>query len=505
MIKINTHLPDGLIVVLLSSDSSIISRLKSETARSGLLLKYFSGISDLVEWEKTNNRDIRICLVDSGSAGISFPDALRTFEQNSLSIDVILLLDRKSRMSIRDLKRYGVHDAFFREDLFSSAIAGKLGNSVVRLLDERKSGFPCEGNGKILSLYDTISQPASMLLKINHQLRNPLGGITGMAKMLERTPLDPEQKDYIKGILLSAGKLEAIIGQITENSGAGNSESRLYCCSFNPRSLVSEVLSFYTKGEYLNEEDFRTEFAGNLPEVITADKARLEQILNNLVDCAIKRKGNSEINLGVSHLSGNDKTEYLKFKISGEGGERSAIDHNMKDLAKQLVTRIGGEVTFNVEDGGFFLIDVSFPLCDVPGLSKTCLDVRGDYPAKKLRLLIVEDELINQTYMKRLLESFGWEADTACNGRQALDLFEQGKYDLIIMDGQMPGMDGFEASRRIRDIEGNACKTPIIAISGYALTEYDDRFKEAGIDDFLSKPVDETVLIKLVKKITARS
>ncbi len=505
MAENNNSEPDKHKLVILSGDNSVIDRLRCEAGRSGFSTTAFHRISEVVEWEKANKRDTRICIIDTCSDCVSFGDAVRAFEKNSLSVDVILLLDTDNRMNIRDLKRYGVHDAFLRESVFSDGIAGMLTRSVSRLLDEKQRVFPGDEANMSLSLYDTEWQWLGMLININHQIRNPLGGITGMAKMLEKTTLSREQRDYVRGILFSSGKIEAIIGHLTECNGPGSAEPRLYCSNFNPRVLVNDVISLYTSNRYIESRDFETEFTGDLPVEVNADRFRVEQILNNLVDYAVKRKGDSRLKLVVGQVCGEKNRKYLEIKLGWRAEKRLVIRDNLDSIIKNLVVKLGGRVSFATNDKGEYHVVSSFPLCNRAGSPLAPGDTKEYHSEKQLRILIAEDDMINQTYLKRLAESFGWEADVASNGEIALELFSPGKYDLVIMDGQMPGMDGFEASRRIREKEKGHERTPIIAISGYAIAEFNDRFKEAGIDDFLSKPVDEDLLHKTVQKITDRS
>ena len=121
---------------------------------------------------------------------------------------------------------------------------------------------------------------------------------------------------------------------------------------------------------------------------------------------------------------------------------------------------------------------------------------------KDLRILFAEDDAINQLYLAAFMRSQGWMVDTAYNGRAALDKFEAGKYDLIILDGQMPEMDGFETARKIREAEDADTHTPILAISGYAIPGDKERFISSGMDEYLPKPVSETMLLKMIFQLT---
>ena len=123
-------------------------------------------------------------------------------------------------------------------------------------------------------------------------------------------------------------------------------------------------------------------------------------------------------------------------------------------------------------------------------------------PERKLKILLAEDDTINQMYLAGFLRSQGWDVDTAYNGLDAMALYAAGKYDLVVLDGQMPKMDGFETAQKIRSTETEKESVPILAISGYANPEDKERFFEAGMDEYISKPVDENELLQVIYKLT---
>jgi CheY-like chemotaxis protein len=122
---------------------------------------------------------------------------------------------------------------------------------------------------------------------------------------------------------------------------------------------------------------------------------------------------------------------------------------------------------------------------------------------KDLRILFAEDDAINQLYLAAFLRSQGWMVDTAYNGKDAFEMFDAGKYDLIILDGQMPGMDGFETAKKIRDLENADTRIPILAISGYAIPGEKEKFINSGMDEYLPKPINESSLLRLICQLTA--
>lgn len=136
--------------------------------------------------------------------------------------------------------------------------------------------------------------------------------------------------------------------------------------------------------------------------------------------------------------------------------------------------------------------------------SQNTSDLRKDafFRKNKIKILLAEDDVINQLYLASFLRSAGCEVDTAYNGIAVLELFDQDKYDLVILDGQMPVMDGIETAQKIRQIEKSG-HIPILAISGFAAAEDQQRFIDAGMDDYLSKPVNEDELLRTIQKLTS--
>ena len=182
------------------------------------------------------------------------------------------------------------------------------------------------------------------------------------------------------------------------------------------------------------------------------------------------------------------------IKISSESLQR---------IVDSLLTNVGGGRA--IENRVSQHIDALLSICSVSHDEGVVSDSDLQYlknKKKDIRILFAEDDAINQLYLAAFLRSQGWRVDTAYNGRVALEMFEAGKYDLIILDGQMPEMDGFETAKKIRELETKETHTPILAISGYAIPGEKEKFITSGMDAYLPKPVDESKLLKLISQLT---
>ena len=367
---------------------------------------------------------------------------------------------------------------------------------------------------------------SEFLANMSHEIRNPLSAVLGMARTLEKTSLDDEQKGYLKSILIASGNLMTILNDILDYSKIESKSMEVIYHHFNVRDMVNELVNIHMPQAEEKNNRFLVCFDDGLPETIYADKQKVEQALSNLLSNANKFTANGTVTISLELIQGEEHENLLEFKVEDTGiGVRKEdipgmfVSFRQRDLSakkeyqgtglglsivKSLVDLMGGRVGFESEPDKGSMVYFRIPLSEsIERAGDRDESKPGQGVDKLLRVLVVEDDAINQLYLAGFLRSMGWDVDTAYNGLTALDFFEPGKYDLILMDGQMPRMDGFEATRKIREMEGKGRRTPIIAISGYAIPGDKDRFLEAGMDEYLSKPIDEHSLLEVITRLTA--
>ena len=362
---------------------------------------------------------------------------------------------------------------------------------------------------------------SAFLANLSHEIRNPMNAITVMANTLLKSPVDEVQRNHLNSILFSSKNLLSILNDILDFSKIEAGKVSLTYSVFGLHTMVGELMSMHRPQAGEKGLDFDVRFEDGLPEEVYGDEQKISQVLNNLLSNAIKFTKEGSVILEVGMVQGS--TPQLRFSVrdTGIGVKEEEIGRlfdsfrqldisSRKEyqgtglglsIVKSLVELMQGRVSFESEYGKGSVVSFEVPLLGPAGDPK--IINAGEMEKRSLNILIAEDEPINQIYLAGFIRSLGWLADTASNGITALEKFSKGSYDLVLMDGQMPRMDGFEATRRIRDLEKDTDKrTPVIAITGYAIPGDRERFLKAGMDDYISKPIDEEKLLEAIYRLT---
>jgi len=371
-----------------------------------------------------------------------------------------------------------------------------------------------------------------LLSNMGHDIRVPMNGVLGMIDLLNQTELTVEQKEYVHVISNSADNLMTIMDDILDFSKIQIGAVELENKTINLRKSIQEIVSLLemkTKGKGIYLQYSVSE---SVPEYINVDPVRLKQILINLINNAIKYTKEGGIKINVELIEQNNNSVKLKFSIIDTG---IGIPENNKEkiknafqineiqthfseggiglglaISKKLIELFKGEIGFDsiYGKGSSFWFYITLEKSD--GINpETIQEHSFKQPSlfRQLNILLVEDNHLNQKFATAALQKAGHIVDIAENGKIALDKYHKNKYDIILMDIQMPIMDGIEATLKIREWEKSNNINPadhikIVAITAYAMEKDRERCLASGMDQFLSKPFRHNELIKIIEDLT---
>lgn len=368
------------------------------------------------------------------------------------------------------------------------------------------------------------------LATMSHELRTPMNGVMGMAALLSETQLNDEQREYAEIISNCGESLINVINDLLDFSKIESGEMKLDIHQFNLKQCIDDTLNIFVR----NAADKQIKVICNIdpliPDIIVTDKLRLKQILNNLLSNALKFTHNGHISLSIKLLEnlGNNLKLSFEVKDTGIGISPEHLSRLFKPfsqgdtsitrkyggtglglvICERLIELLGGSI--NIESAvnkgttiAFNILSKTYSPQPADGIKLAAQDVKEDvsgYFKHKfpLRILVAEDNIINQKVIKQMLNKLGYEPVLVNNGKEALAAIKNTEFDVILMDIQMPEMDGLEATRAIK--VQNLSQAVIVAMTASAMAEDKAAALNAGMDFFLSKPVSFNLLMMELKK-----
>ncbi len=371
---------------------------------------------------------------------------------------------------------------------------------------------------------DAVKAKQQFLSNMSHEIRTPMNAIIGFTKVVLKTDLSAKQREYLTAIKMSGDALIVLINDILDLAKVDAGKMTFEEIPFKMASSISAMLHlFETK---IQEKNLKLliEYDKSIPEVLVGDPVRLHQIILNLVSNAVKFTTCGSITVSVCMLNEDDEKVKVKFSISDTGiGIQENKINNIFDnfqqatsgtarlyggtglglaIVKQLVEQQGGNthVKSKVDEGSTFSFTLSFKKTKAEAEDINEI-MEFDTEIKNTKVLVVEDMALNQLLMKTLLDDFGFECDITANGKIAIEKLKQKSYDIILMDLQMPEMNGFDATEYIR--KTMHLTTPIVALTADVTTVDLAKCKAVGMNDYIAKPLDERLLynkiVNLVK------
>ncbi|HEY5508466.1 MAG TPA: PAS domain S-box protein [Paludibacter sp.] len=376
-----------------------------------------------------------------------------------------------------------------------------------------------------LTAENAVKAKQQFLSNMSHEIRTPMNAIIGFTKVLLKTEMSPKQKEYLTAIKLSGDALIVLINDILDLAKVDAGKMVFEQTPFKMAVSISAMLHlFETKIQEKNLTLIK-KYDAAIPDVLVGDPVRLHQIILNLLSNAVKFTSKGTITVSVSLLTEDEDEVSIQFSVKDTGigipeDKIEKIFENFQQassgtsrlyggtglglaIVKQLVEPQGGSIQVASQEGkgSTFSFILSFQKTDiVPEMEVVDEELQMDN--KSISVLVVEDIPLNQLLMKTLLDDFGFKRDIAENGQTAIDKLEQKNYDVILMDLQMPVMNGYEATDHIRNVMKSSI--PIIALTADVTTVDLEKCRYVGMNDYIAKPVDEqllyTKIMSLVKK-----
>ncbi len=411
--------------------------------------------------------------------------------------------------------------------VFEGGILTKVRGTVFDITERKEN----EETLRIAKEKAEVSAKAKELFLANtsHEIRTPMNAIVGIIELLSKTKLTDSQLEYLDIIEKSTGNLLNIINDILDISKIESNKLQIEKSSFLMRSIVDSIID--TNKIKANEKgiELRLQFLpGDDAYALIGDSLRIGQVLQNLISNAVKFTPKGWVELSLSLLSQTDKIIKIKFEVKDTGiginpeklqaifDEFSQADTSTTriyggtglglSISKWLVELMGGELKVNsIPDIGssfYFELELEKDLAPQTGKTPVGEAKQGEKDLSGISVLLVEDQEFNQFVAKRFLEGMHAKVDIASNGKVAIEKLTENDFDVVLMDIQMPVMDGVEATYFIRQhMPAPKSGVPVIALTAHALKGDDKKYMSAGMDGYLSKPFSSDNLYSAISKV----
>ncbi len=374
-----------------------------------------------------------------------------------------------------------------------------------------------------LDLEKSLEAKTVFLTTMSHEIRTPLNGVIGISQLLQndKTNLNNEQVEYIEALQFSSSNLLSVVNNILDFEKIEANKLELEAIAFNLKELAQNVIGIYKKQAQEKNLELVLNYDDKLPKYVIADPTKITQVLTNLVNNAVKFTSAGFVGLSISYVDSKGNQTNILFAVTdsgiGIGDEKiktifepfvqadSSVTRSFGGsglgltISAKLLQKMGSQLQVTSEMGqgtsfSFYLM-VKNSLAPMPSSVVETAGSAHNFAGKKI--LLVEDNKVNALVAKKILERWQIIVVLANNGMEALSIFEQNKFDLVLMDLQMPLMDGYEASRQIR---ARSSSLPIIALTANLVENVSKKVTEAGMNDSLSKPFKINELEKILSQ-----
>ncbi len=365
-----------------------------------------------------------------------------------------------------------------------------------------------------------VKAKQQFLSNMSHEIRTPMNAIIGFTKVIMKTDLNEKQKEYLGAIKTSGDTLIVLINDILDLAKVDAGKMTFSHIPFNLSASIAAMLHMFETKLEENGLKLIRKYDQGIPEVLVGDPVRLHQIIMNLMSNAAKFTKNGAITVDVRLIGEDADKVTIEFAIEDTGigiaeNKLESIFENFQQassgtsrvfggtglglaIVKQLIEAQGGsiQVKSQMGQGSRFSFTLDFKKTKAKAETETEKNFIPEVGIQNIKVLVVEDVPLNQLLMKTLLLEFGFESDVADNGKIALEKLKTNRYDIVLMDLQMPEMNGFETTEQIR--KNMNLQMPIIALTADVTSVDGEKCKLAGMNDYISKPIDETILYEKI-------
>ncbi len=399
--------------------------------------------------------------------------------------------------------------------------------TIIRDITDKKEQ---ESDKKAKALAENAMKAKSEFFSsMSHEIRTPMNIILGLSKLLLKDKgLAGQSRENVEAISFSAENLLVIVNDILDLSKIEAGKLSVEKSPFQLKKLIHKHVNFIRMSASEKQLQLSLQVDEAIPENLIGDAVRINQVMMNLTGNAIKytRKGKVEVLVELVKINENNARVRFSVKDTGIGIPQSKLKYifesfNQLDgaeearggtglgltISQKLVRLMGGEIEVEsvIGLGSTFSFILPFQLAPENHQKAGPISEKVSPDLKGVKVLLAEDNSMNQFYAKQLLASWNILVDVAGNGIEVIELAETKKYDLILMDLQMPLMNGYEAISKIRKGKGLNCKSPVVCVSADVFPEARIKAKKHGMDDFLTKPIDEDALFQIINKYVPRT
>ena len=372
---------------------------------------------------------------------------------------------------------------------------------------------------------------SEFLANMSHEIRNPMNGILGMTQLLEMTKLTEEQREFVSALKLSGKNLLSLINDILDLSKIEAGKVTIESAEFSLQDCIDHVVLMQKSVIFGKGLKLDLEVSEDIPQLILGDQLRVKQILNNLLGNAVKFTSQGDITISAQLLEQQDSSLLVQLAVrdSGIGISPENLDKIFKPFVQEdgsITRKYGGtglglaisrslaelmdgniSVESTADSGSCFKVTLPFAVVKEDcAAEESTQKTTISYDASPLLILLVEDDQVCITFQTSLIRKLGHDVVVVNNGGECLTALEHGRFDIVLMDISMPGMNGEDALREIRRNEQNtALHQKVIALTAYSLRGDKERFMEAGFDGYVSKPMAISELVGEMERVISEA